>query len=788
MSKNELKAVSMKVPSPSKEHPGHVQWIQISRRLGINSTKVNGFYKYKGTTNNERACYLKHMTDDCWIYFQRSKTQGNMWYIGDPRKGNYAYVVEDLAVPINPTQPLHIWNGREFEDDELVQMQAYDPQKDYNPETIKRMLLAKLKNLGTVSDYPGGEEVFGTLKEHIEQSRPTMDIHYRALMDDVIDKMIKMLVTDVDAVKKTVYKFLGLFIYYFKEITDLALKKSIGKWCDKIFRQCLPHIQADFDASGWDVSTNPQVLVNATLVLRNSMEFLDDISPQHAELLDPVIRACVQGMASSSGELSQIDKEILSGPVYIAAMFDSFNRSFATQNVIYIASRLFTDRHTSNSFKLKLSRLIVCLNSAGSEVNMPIEPLVRALKFSKEGKPAGQAVGDLRWVLWHACYLVKCLAMKDNLKAELIKVGVVEACIEIINTVYSGQDIYLIPNEENRVQAFGILVHLSFCRNLLRAKATKAPFRNILDLYKDDSKLGFYVHQIHWNLSMGEIKKSEPAPQGPILLLFASGDEEMRTRIQCWVQEKSNFSVVVSELQDISSMVGLVDKASIVLLGLSPSLAKSAEARIQAEYADARGKMVVGLNVSYEHYTNIGWLSRFSRKAFNIIDPVELPNLMVHITRLIQEAADGLSPRSDRSLLGENGYFRRRSSGPLWEDGQTIQEIYAWLKDVVQLDDHCIQRFRKSQITKEGFIHLSFLATNNFSDFNKTLSQPEFQFPIGVVLHIAHFFMRDFQSQPRLADVSRLARRRGVEHNSIVRNPSQPYFGPSSASFISRRI
>merc|ERR1719317_89110 len=113
-------------------------------------------------------------------------------------------------------------------------------------------------------------------------------------MGELVDKLIKMLASDVDAVKKTVYKFLGLFIYYFKEITDLDMKKSIGMWCNKIFDQCLQYIKKDFEAADMDVSANPQVLVNATLVLRNSMEFLGDISPQYAEILGPIIEACVR--------------------------------------------------------------------------------------------------------------------------------------------------------------------------------------------------------------------------------------------------------------------------------------------------------------------------------------------------------------------------------------------------------------------------------------------------------------------------------------------------------------
>jgi len=766
--------------SQENEESVEVPWIQISHRLGINSTKVNGFYRYKGTTNSKRACYLKHMKDDCWIYFQHSKTQGDVWFIGDPRKGNYAYVVEDLQIPIDPTNPLHIWNGKVFEEDASVLMRAYDPSQDEDIEIVKRQIYSKLSKLEQVKEYPEGEVIFGTLKEHIEQSRPNMEVHYSALMDGVIERMIRMLKTDIDAVKKTVYKFLGLFIYYFKELKDVTKKRQIGKWCDMIFSQCLPYINADFDAVAGDVTQKPQVLVNATLVLRNSMEFIMDVSAENEKLLIPIVGACVKGMTSNSQDLSQTDKEIFSGPVYMAAMFDriKFNRS----SVIFIASRLMDEPQTSNSFNLKLSRLITSLSEAEQYPEVQIEPFVQALILSKDGKPVGPTVGDLRWVLWHACYLVKCLAFNDQYKVELIKLGVVQVCIEIIVSEFSGEDLYLIPNRENRIQSFGILEHLSFCSEF-RAVANEQ-LQLVLKKFKDDERLGRYVERILWNLNFDPraSRKSERYSNGPVLLCFAAADDEARRRVLHLVEEKSNFKGVINEFQDTLSMIEAIDKASVILLGLSPNLAKSAKTRIEVEYAQASGKIIVPLNIASPDYKNrmTGWLSRFSRHAWDMTNLNEFPRTMERLLNLltkdIQAASDMVANQPQR-MSGSDNSIAGYSINPVpvqrvpldvypqrvpldvypqrvpldvypspvdGSSGTSIEEIYRWLKESVQLETYHIDRFRTSQMTTQGFIHLKYLAVKSFSDFNDILSQPEFQFPIGIVLHIAHFLKWEF--------------------------------------------
>jgi len=743
-----------------------VPWIQISHRLGINSTKVNGFYKYKGTTNSKRACYLKNLKDDCWIYFQHSKTQGDVWFIGDPRKGNYAYVVEDLQIPVNPTNPLYIWNGKVFEEDASVLMQVYDPSHDVDIEAIKHQILSKLNKLEKVTDYPEGEVIFGTLKEHIEQSRPHMEVHYSALMDGVIERMIRMLKTDVDAVKKTVYKFLGLFIYYFKELKDVTKKKQITKWCEMIFSQCLPYINADFEAVEGDVTQKPQVLVNATLVLRNSMEFIMDVSAENAELLIPIVGACVKGMRSNSPDLSLTDREIFSGPVYMAAMFDRAIK-FKRSSLIYIASQLMDEPQISNSFKLKLSRLITSLSEAEQypEVReVQIEPFVTALKMSKEGKPVGLGVGDLRWVLWHACYLVKCLAFNDHYKVDLIKLDVVQVCIEIISKEFSGEDLYLIPNRENRIQCFGILEHLSFCPQF-RAVATE-PLQMLLKKFKDHERLGRYVERILWNLKFDprNIAKSERNSSGPILLCFAAADDEARRHVLHLVKEKSSFNGVINEFQDFTSMTEAVDKASVILLGLSPNLAKSAKTRIEVEYAQATGKFIVALNIAYPDYRNrmTGWLSRFSRSARDMTNPNEFPRTMEMLLNLltkdIQAVSDYMLSQQDRQTTGSDNSVAGYSTNPVPVqrvspevypkpvDGSStsIEDIYRWLKETVQLDPYYIDRFRSSQMTAQGFIHLRYLAINLFSDFRDLLSQPEFQFPIGIALHLGYFLKWEF--------------------------------------------
>jgi len=77
-------------------------------------------------------------------------------------------------------------------------------------------------------------------------------------------------------------------------------------------------------------------------------------------------------------------------------------------------------------------------------------------------------------------------------------------------------------------------------------------------------------------------------------------------------------------------------------------------------------------------------------------------------------------------------------------DAIEVEHIYRWLERNVKLETHHIDRFRSNQMTTQGFIHLSYLAMHNFSDFRDLLTLPKFQFPIGIVLHLAHFLMREF--------------------------------------------
>jgi len=755
--------------APGKEKLDSVPWIQISQRLGINSTKVNGFYKYRGTTNSKRACYLKNRTEDCWIYFQHSKTQGNVWFIGDPKKGNYAYVVEDLEIPVAPTQPLHIWNGKEFEEDASVQMRVYNPEEDSEVGVVKRELQGKLNNLGKVTAYHEGEVIFGTLKEHIEQSRPTMDIHYNALMDGVIDKMFQMLETDVDAIKKTLYKFLGLFIYYFKELKDVKKKRNLGVWCNKIFSHCLPYIHAEFVVCEMDVAKKPQVLVNATLVLRNSMEFITDVSPENSKLLIPIVQACINGMTSNSDELSQTDREIFSGPIYMAALFDSVNQSISLPDVSHAARTLINEEKTSNSFRLKLWRLITSLSGAQQNSLVQVEPLFNALKFSMWGKPPAHQVGDLRWVLWHACFIVKCLASCDAHKAELINLGAVNICVEIISKEFNGQDLYLIPNKENRIQAFGILEHLSFARKFRPHLIRHKPFQLLLDKFKYDEQLGHYVERILWNLKtdFNAIKKTERAPTGPILICFTRLDEEVRTRVLKAVEDKSTFDGVLNEFDDITSMTAGVDQASVILLGLSPNLEKSAKMRIEVEYAIASGKSIMALNIAHPHYPRrmCGWLEQFQDYTIDMSSHDELPAKM---EELLNRIKDGLNKSSDVIShqflpMSRGNAYNSRLVSPLEVGTQSaaqnnwtsVDEVYTWLRDVVHLENDEIDRFRKSGMTIESFVQLSYLATKNFSSFSKFLSTPDYKFSGGIILHLAHFFMREYNS--RLLPYSRQA-------------------------------
>jgi len=746
--------------APVKEKLNSVPWIQISQRLGINSTKVNGFYKYRGTTNSKRACYLKNRTEDCWIYFQHSKTQGNVWFIGDPKKGNYAYVVEDLEIPVAPTQPLHIWNGKEFEEDASVQMRVYNPEEDSEAGVVKHELLGKLGKLGTVTAYDDGEVIFGTLKEHIEQSRPTMDIHYNALMDGVIDKMFQMLETDVDAIKKTLYKFLGLFIYYFKELKDVKKKRNLGVWCNKIFSHCLPYIHGEFVACEMDVAKNPQVLVNATLVLRNSMEFITDVSPENSKLLIPIVQACIHGMTSESHELSQTDREIFSGPIYMAALFDSVNQCISLPDVSSAARTLLSEAQTSNSFRLKLYRLITSLSGAQQNSLVTVQPLFNALKLSMWGKPPAPQVGDLRWVLWHACFIVKCLAFCDAHKAELINLGAVDICIEIINEEYNGQDLYLIPNKENRIQAFGILVHLSFARKFRTHLMRHKPFQILLDKFKHNEQLGRYVERILWNLNtnFNAIKKTERAPTGPILICFTRLDEEARTRVLKVVEDKSNFDGVLNEFDDITSMTASVDQASVILLGLSPNLEKSAKIRIEVEYAIASGKSIMALNIAQPHYPRrmCGWLEQFRDYTIDMSSHDDLPGRLEDLLNRIKESLNKSSDLISHQFLPMNirNEYTSRLNSPVAANAQSaaqnrwssVDEVYTWLRDVVRLENDHIDRFQKNGMTIEGFVHLSYLATKSFSDFSQFLSH-HYKFSAGVILHLAHFFMREYNSR-----------------------------------------
>jgi len=469
-------------------------------------------------------------------------------------------------------------------------------------------------------------------------------------------------------------------------------------------------------------------------------------------------------MTSDSQVLSQTDKEIFSGPVYMAAMFDRVNKFIKRSEVIFIARKLIDEQWTTNSFKLKLSRLITSLSDAEQIPSVQIEPFVQALIYSKSGQPVAHTVGDLRWVLWHACYLVKCLAYNDGYKVELIKLDVVDVCMEILLSDFSGEDLYLIPNGQNKIQAFGILEHLSFCPDF-RPLAKSDKFQVCLENFKDDNRFRPFIERIRWNLTFDsrEIKKIERYSNGHILLCFTNADDEVRRRVLHLVEEKSNFKGVLNEFQDIPSMMEGIDNASVILLGLSPNLAKSAKERIEVKYAQARGKPIMALNIASPHYPNrmTGWLSQFAR-CFDMTNRNEFPrtveSLLNGFSKVMQGAADGAQFRMSGSEFSLPGYTINPVSqqhspvlahqNPEHGNLSSTEEIYRWLKHIVHLENQYIDRFRHSHMTTQSFIHLRHLATTSFSDFKDLLSQPDFQFPIGVVLHLAHFLMREFVLNP----------------------------------------
>jgi len=672
-----------------------------------------------------------------------------------------------LDIPINPSQPLNVWNGKKFEDDASVKMRAYDPSLDVDVAVIKRDILGKLETLKSVKDFAAGETVFGSLKEHIEHSRPTMSIHYEALMDGIIDAMFPMLETDEVAIKKTVYKFLGLFIYYFKELKDVNMKRHIRVWCKEIFLKCLRSINADVLAVDLDMSLNPQVLVNAILVLRNSMEFIDDLNSENVKYLVPILLACIKGMGSSSPLLSQTDKEIFLGPVYIGTMFNKLNRYIARSDVYFITLRLLDDKLTSSTFRIKLTRLIVSLAGAQKTMPLQIEPLVRALESSKNGEDVADDAGEFRWVLWHACYLVKCLAANDSHKEDLIKRGVIETCREIISTNYMGDDHYLRPNEKNRIQAFEILTHLSFCSSLLSDLSANEGFQQWLDTFKNDKNLGIYVEEIRWNLTMlrRDIRKCSRYPGGPILLLFAEGDEEIQKEILHFLDEKSQYKCILNKFRNISEMTSSITKASVVIMGLSSNYSKSAKARIETEYAVARGKATIALNLISPHYRSMmnGWLYKYTRFALDMTtrDGVSMDRLLSGIAKHIDGMSDAYhdlersnaeeapSPISRISEI-TTSYAANGTTVTM----STIDDIYSWLRDVVRLEGVYINSFRRNRMTIQSFFHLGFLAINSFLEFHKTLNMSELQFPTGVVLHLAHFFKRDFHAFPAFTNTA----------------------------------